>query len=590
MRQKTEQIVFNFIITSLILILLSGCNGSFFDNYEDKDETENKVETFLTLTFRSSSDNFLRSNPNGGESGDGDETGSINENEINEVTVFFYKGSSITSSLNEKIEKSIYISSDQIISNKTTVQKISLNKGVYRIIVVANAGDISHLFYGKTIGDLANMIIENAWSTTTPAIDFTMTSCNDDVIDLSIATSEISPAEVEVELERVAAKIEFTPSNTTGEAINNYLTNTGSRVIINSIKLVNILSGGSYILKRTATDINGTTNFFILGDETPVSGVQTNYVLDPWSHLKTKSNISNSVFPLNGSNTSYFSIYNNLFEENLEFLPADAIKTAAYTLGYTFENTFHKDEQINAYSTGIVLQTTFIPNIIKTYNTSTRIIEDTPNSNAKTFFSTYGSSIFYSSLEAYSYNSLKSNQPSNDFFSQVFTTANTWQDLQNYLDRMHDNDITGFRSYLINLLAGKTMTANLSDNISWAEYMLETFGYSNNLGTITINQNSKNTARLLSSRGIRCYENGKAYYHYWIRHSNNNDATGDIMEFGIVRNNIYKLKVQSFSGPGKPFPYDPATDNPENKNEESDVSLKISIKPWKLIEHPEIIL
>ncbi len=62
------------------------------------------------------------------------------------------------------------------------------------------------------------------------------------------------------------------------------------------------------------------------------------------------------------------------------------------------------------------------------------------------------------------------------------------------------------------------------------------------------------------------------------------------MEFGIVRNNIYKLKVQSFSGPGKPFPYDPATDNPENKNEESDVSLKISIKPWKLIEHPEIIL
>ena len=53
---------------------------------------------------------------------------------------------------------------------------------------------------------------------------------------------------------------------------------------------------------------------------------------------------------------------------------------------------------------------------------------------------------------------------------------------------------------------------------------------------------------------IKCVKDNKTvdcYYPYWIRHSNNgkSDEMG-IMEFGIVRNNIYKLSVKSLNGFG----------------------------------------
>ena len=79
-------------------------------------------------------------------------------------------------------------------------------------------------------------------------------------------------------------------------------------------------------------------------------------------------------------------------------------------------------------------------------------------------------------------------------------------------------------------------------------------------------------------------ENGKCNFTYYIRHSEKNKATEDgIMKYGIVRNNIYRVTINSFSGIGSEDKYDPI---PITKN----VEFTIWVVPWNVIENPEIIL
>lgn len=54
------------------------------------------------------------------------------------------------------------------------------------------------------------------------------------------------------------------------------------------------------------------------------------------------------------------------------------------------------------------------------------------------------------------------------------------------------------------------------------------------------------------------------YYYYWNRHNDNGDPyTMDVMEFAVVRNNVYKLAVNSISRFGHPTPPDPSNPDPD---------------------------
>ncbi len=74
-------------------------------------------------------------------------------------------------------------------------------------------------------------------------------------------------------------------------------------------------------------------------------------------------------------------------------------------------------------------------------------------------------------------------------------------------------------------------------------------------------------------------------YYYWNRHVDNNNAgvMGE-KEFGVVRNNVYKLSVTEISGLGhtrKPGD-DPDPVDPNDPDEKSDVKIKVSciVDPW----------
>lgn len=75
------------------------------------------------------------------------------------------------------------------------------------------------------------------------------------------------------------------------------------------------------------------------------------------------------------------------------------------------------------------------------------------------------------------------------------------------------------------------------------------------------------------------YEGGVCYYYVYMRHSNKVEVVHNTMEFGIVRNNIYRFSIDAATGPGTPEP-DPR--HPE------ELKARIYVKKWISVEHPII--
>ena len=91
----------------------------------------------------------------------------------------------------------------------------------------------------------------------------------------------------------------------------------------------------------------------------------------------------------------------------------------------------------------------------------------------------------------------------------------------------------------------------------------------------------------LKKNDVQCFKKGETngkfvcYYPYWIKHIPSDDMAEDVMEFGIVRNNVYKVTVTGIQGVGK----DGVTEDIITDTETDDpttvlLNVKLSIKPW----------
>lgn len=90
-------------------------------------------------------------------------------------------------------------------------------------------------------------------------------------------------------------------------------------------------------------------------------------------------------------------------------------------------------------------------------------------------------------------------------------------------------------------------------------------------------------SQVLGFSCVRTYTAGVCYYNYWIRHSNNGDKERGIMEFAVVRNNIYRVTINSFAAIGSSVP---------NTNPVPDEYMNITIHviPWSLYQHSPIYM
>jgi hypothetical protein len=82
--------------------------------------------------------------------------------------------------------------------------------------------------------------------------------------------------------------------------------------------------------------------------------------------------------------------------------------------------------------------------------------------------------------------------------------------------------------------------------------------------------------------GYRCY------YNYWVRHLDNYKPTSmGVMEFAIVRNNLYRIMVSNVSGLG----YQALPINPDTPDEgETYLKVLLNVKPWIVRDLTNIVL
>lgn len=513
--------------------------------------------SYVSLSFASPQGTPTRSNPTGGEQGDGDETGQNYENEIKTAVAFFYQGSG-TDGVNSKgdtpIKAAVSFNVGSTMSGDrtytTSPQQVDLENGTYNVIVVANPG--ADWWTGKTLrlSDVRDHIQTAAWTASESGYsNFVMTSAADATLTLN-SNPEDDPATAEVNVERMAARLDY---KTTGTYTCDDPAYPDATVEITGAALVNNLTAGSYLLKRVADDVNGVPTY--LGNETPDAGVQTNYVLDPWTADKTSANNS---FTIGGETKTAEDLYGEWFGnilQNPNYWAAyvqPGIEVSDGTekwqrIGYTLENTTAAEEAGKRYSTGVVFKAKFHPVGVANYT------------DGATFFA-YGTKI-YASME----------DMMAGFYGSKFadldniTSCATWGEVKQFItSTLLTNDPSGYNKYLEGLAEGKDDTEAVADasSLTWSNYMKNECGYSaslnNGVYSVTLDQNAAiSTREALKPYGTRTYEDATCYYTWWVRHSNdNNDDAKGIMEYAIVRNNIYKLTVNSVYSLGGEVPED----------------------------------
>lgn len=552
----------------LVTALAAGCAQEDIGNAPSEGGGMSAT-SYVSLSFASPQGTPTRSNPTGGETGDGLETGQANENAITSAVAFFYQGTNqkgVNSDGNTPIKAVVSFNNITYYTEPgngidrtytTSPQQVDLENGTYNVIVVANPG--ADWWTGKslTLDDVRNHIQTTAWTASgSDYSDFVMTSAADATLTLN-SNPSTAPAKATVNVERMAARLDYKAEASYPCTDPAY---TGATVEITGAALVNNLTAGSYLLKRVADDVNGT-NLSYLGDETAdENGVATNYVLDPWTASKN-GNLYGTWFMNGSSDPNWWAGY---------VQPGTSVSDGWLRIGYTLENTTAAEEAGKRYSTGVVFKAKFNPQGVANYQ------------NGATFFA-LGNRLFASmeDMMTYVYGA--------DFsqFDNKIDACTDWTDVKNFAASLLDNDPSGYKTFLNDQLNGKdesvTLTESDKESLKWNAYMLNKCGYSaslnNNAYSVTLDQNDDiSTREALQSYGVRTYEDATCYYTWWVRHSNdNNDDAKGIMEYAIVRNNIYKLTVNSIYSLGNDVP-----------GEDENIILDVYVNDWLLLD-PETL-
>ena len=552
----------------LVTALAAGCAQEDIGN-DPSEGGGMSATSYVSLSFASPQGTPTRANPTGptgGEEGDGLETGQDYENAITSAVAFFYQGTDqkgVNSGGNTPIKAVVSFNNigNGTDENSTGVdrkyttspQQVDLENGTYNVIVVANPGTDRWTGRLLTLADVRDHIQTTAWTVSESGYsNFVMTSAADATLTLN-SNPESDPATAEVNVERMAARLDYkaeAPYTCTDPAY------SGATVEITGAALVNNLTEGSYLLKRVADDVNGN-NLSYLGDETAdENGVATNYVLDPWTASKN-GNLYGTWF-MNGSpDPNWWAGY---------VQPGTSVSDGAETwqrIGYTLENTTAADAAGSDYSTGVVFKAKFYPKGVANYT------------DGETFFA-LGNRLF-ASMEDMMKNFYGSKF---DELDDLIKKCETWRDVKQFItSTLLTNDPSGYNKYLEGLAEGKDDTGAVSDasSLIWSNYMLNECGYSKDEnGKVVLDQNGKVTRIALKPYGTRTYEDATCYYTWWVRHSNDNDDAKGIMEYAIVRNNIYKITVESIYSLGDPVPGD------------EELNVKVYVNNWLLLD-PETL-
>ncbi len=567
---------------ALTALLLSGCICETPDGACPVPQKGNVLQLKLSVA------GGTRANPTSGHDGDGREHGTVNESTVRDLNLFFISDADGLASANAKtldIKSALYVdlvSQDLLpkedrIDNTVTVtvplETYQPQTGDH-ILVVANYGDAIELGAGATVSTLADMLV-SATLAGDPigkpydCTDFVMATANatagDGLVTVT-GTADDGTANkfsCSTYIERLSGRVDFwyrqsnVRDGVTDALVYNLdgaIDDNGSKVYIEKIIPVNAVmpTGGTtstpsglparavYMLKHLSVgeDITNTT---LCTPETGAapSTVPTNYVVEPRTGLKTdaqsgleawygdwraaniKTNYAD-LFAHNGIDP--FARHNEAVEANggnpNVCTQAGYSFDRAMTLFYCNENTQLTEAQTADYVTGLAFEATYVPATV------------------------------YSAFDA-------TEPESGQLTAATYTRGDTFWRVTLTRQDMKESEAVYF-------------TDDTAANT-----------YANHI-----------TAKTGVPALVQEYVNGKCYYNLWLRHANTDVSGADNswdtsdphetfpMEYGIVRNNIYRVGV-GFTGPGTPQPELRAPHN---------IRYRVFVRKWFLREFPPVVI
>ena len=300
--------------------------------------------------------------PDGGEDGNGREPGINKENDVNSLTVLLYKSDKKGLSEADATIDYVYTftnlnkvtTSSGSDATYTTVPReidASIVGKNYHVIVIANADDMTSKCKGKIseVRDLQMSKVCTRDADITNFSNFIMSSKTDAMIDFTKEGSETNPYVVNVNIERLAARIDIIPNATYDKTNQGYYYNVmdGTNVVggfkLESVTPTKVMTKGEYLIKRVSSDkdVSSVTYF---GEEKmdATTKASTNYVVCPWTKDRAGLTLAEAEGPA--------SLYN--VKETTS--TSTAVEEASYILDYVMENTTTDNKEDN--STGLIFK------------------------------------------------------------------------------------------------------------------------------------------------------------------------------------------------------------------------------------------
>jgi hypothetical protein len=296
--------------------------------------------------------------PYGGEDGDGSEQGINKENDVNSLTVLLYESDKDDLSDDNAIIDYVYTftnltkattSTSGIDATYTTVPK-EIDAAIvgknYHVIVIANADDMTSRCKGNNISEVRDLQMSKVCTRDadiTKFSNFIMSSKKDAKIDFTTEGSETDPYVVDVNIERLAARIDIIPNAAFDGTSQGYYYNVmdGTNVVggfkLESVTPTKVMTKGEYLIKRVSSDaaVSAVTYFGLEAKD--ADNKATNYVVCPWTKDRTGLTLAEAEGPA--------SLYN---------VKETTVGEASYILDYVMENT--TTDNAEDYSTGLIFK------------------------------------------------------------------------------------------------------------------------------------------------------------------------------------------------------------------------------------------
>ena len=352
-------------LSLLALLLVMSFASCASDTTSDSPMPNKDMKTYLQVRVTVDGSGDTRASradkgPQGGEDGDEREPGTNHENEVNSLTVLLYQSAEADLSQDDAKIDYVYTftgltastpssgSNVTYTTNPREIDPIIVGKN-YRVLVIANAGDMTSRCKGKKISEIRDMQMDKVCTRNDDIAkfsDFVMSSKKDAKIDFSGASgcgTETDPYLVDVDIERLAARIDIIPNAEYDETNQGYYYNVmdGTNVIggfkLESVTPTKVMTKGEYLIKRVSSDAAvSTVTYFGLEEMDATTKASTNYVVCPWTKDRTGLSLADAEGP-----TSLYNV-------------KEVASTKSYILDYVMENTTTDNKEDN--STGLIFK------------------------------------------------------------------------------------------------------------------------------------------------------------------------------------------------------------------------------------------